>query len=57
MPKYRVRWTELNHFESDVEADSPSAAFDAAVNNLGENQDHQFGGYIENDTEIEVINA
>lgn len=37
MPKkYVVCWTELNHFESGVIADSPEEAQELAMSNLGE---------------------
>lgn len=53
MPKYRVYWTELNHFESEVDAESEEQALEKAINNLGEYQNHDFGG-IEQDS-IEIV--
>ena len=55
MPKYIVRWTELNHFESAVEAKDEAEAFELATANLGEYQDHEWGGIEEDSIEFEVI--
>lgn len=56
MPKkYIVCWTELNHFESGVIADSPEEAQELAMSNLGEWQQHDFGGVEPNSIDIEFI--
>ena len=55
MPKYTVRWTELNHFEAAVEAKDEAEAFELATANLGEYQDHEWGGIEEDSIEFEVI--
>ena len=32
MPKYTIVWTATNHFETDVEADDPDAAYEVFMN-------------------------
>lgn len=51
MAKYRVYWTELNHFESEVDAESEEQALENAMNSLSKY--HDFGG-IEQDS-IEIV--
>ena len=52
MPKYTVRWTELNHFEAGVEAKNEEEALELAMANLGEYQEHEYGGVEYNSIEI-----
>ena len=53
MPKYRVDWTELTHYFTEVDAVDREDAIYKAMNNLGEYQEDGFGG-IEEDS-IEVV--
>ena len=55
MPKYIVRWTELNHFEAGVDAENEAEAIELAMSNLGEYQEHEWGGVEEDSIEIEEI--
>ena len=53
MPKYRVNWSELTHYTTEVDASDREDAINKAMNNLGDYQEDEFGG-IEEDS-IEVI--
>ena len=55
MPKYIVRWTELNHFEAETEADSPEEAQEICFTNMAEWMEHNFGGVEEDSIEIEEV--
>lgn len=54
MRKYVVRWSEINHFESAVSANSPEEAQDLAMSNLGDWQDHEWGGVEPDSIEVEA---
>lgn len=55
MPKYRVNWSELTHYTTEVDAADREDAIYQAMNNLGDYQEDEFGGIEENSIEVVEI--
>lgn len=56
MSRYRVTWTEITHYTSEVDADSPEAAQELCLMNLGDWQDSE-GGYAIDSIDVTEVEA